>query len=76
VDTAIGKIEEIRATPISSLCEVRIGNAILYLNPQGDFLMRGQLVDKRNKRKLAIFADPNCGYCKRFEHDLGAVTEA
>ena len=22
------------------------------------------------KRKLAIFADPNCGYCKRFEADL------
>jgi len=22
------------------------------------------------KRKLAIFADPNCGYCKRFEKDL------
>lgn len=22
------------------------------------------------KRKLAVFADPNCGYCKRFERDL------
>lgn len=22
------------------------------------------------KRKLAVFADPNCGYCKRFETDL------
>ena len=22
------------------------------------------------KRKVAIFADPNCGYCKRFERDL------
>ncbi len=21
-------------------------------------------------RKLAVFADPNCGYCKRFERDL------
>ncbi len=25
------------------------------------------------KRKLAIFADPNCGYCKRFERDLEKV---
>ena len=25
------------------------------------------------KRKLAIFADPNCGYCKRFERDLGKI---
>ena len=21
-------------------------------------------------RKLVVFADPNCGYCKRFERDL------
>lgn len=26
-------------------------------------------------RKLAIFADPNCGYCKRFEKDLQAVKD-
>lgn len=27
------------------------------------------------KRKLAIFADPNCGYCKRFEHTLQDVKD-
>ena len=26
-------------------------------------------------RKLVIFADPNCGYCKRFEKDLQAVKD-
>ena len=25
------------------------------------------------KRKLAVFADPNCGYCKRFERDLQKI---
>ena len=25
------------------------------------------------KRKLAVFEDPNCGYCKRFERDLAKV---
>lgn len=25
------------------------------------------------KRKLVVFADPNCGYCKRFERDLRNV---
>lgn len=25
-------------------------------------------------RKLAVFADPNCGYCKRFEQALSSVT--
>ena len=27
------------------------------------------------KRTLAIFADPNCGYCKRFEKDLAKVND-
>lgn len=26
-------------------------------------------------RKMAVFADPNCGYCKRFERDLAAVKD-
>jgi thiol:disulfide interchange protein DsbC len=26
-------------------------------------------------RKLAIFADPNCGYCKRFERDVAALKD-
>lgn len=26
-------------------------------------------------RKLIVFADPNCGYCKRFERDLQAVKD-
>ena len=25
------------------------------------------------ERKLVVFADPNCGYCKKFEKDLQAV---
>lgn len=26
-------------------------------------------------RKLAVFADPNCGYCKRFERDLMTIKD-
>ncbi|MBL8287351.1 MAG: DsbC family protein [Rubrivivax sp.] len=26
-------------------------------------------------RKLAVFVDPNCGYCKRFERDLASVKD-
>jgi thiol:disulfide interchange protein DsbC len=26
-------------------------------------------------RKLVVFADPNCGYCKRFERDLNGVRD-
>ena len=102
----IGKVDEIRRTPMPGLFEIRAGTEIFYADAQGEFLINGQLVstrDKRNlteervakltsiefdklplkdaftivrgdgKRKMAIFADPNCGYCKRFERDLQKV---
>ncbi len=31
------------------------------------------IVRGNGKRKLAVFEDPNCGYCKRFETDLKNV---
>jgi len=31
------------------------------------------IVRGNGKRKLAVFEDPNCGYCKRFERDLQQV---
>jgi thiol:disulfide interchange protein DsbC len=33
------------------------------------------IVHGNGKRKMAIFEDPNCGYCKRFERDLQKVTD-
>jgi thiol:disulfide interchange protein DsbC len=33
------------------------------------------IVRGNGKRKLAVFEDPNCGYCKRFERDLQAVND-
>lgn len=29
----------------------------------------------KGTRKLAYFADPNCGYCKKFEQDLKAIND-
>lgn len=31
------------------------------------------IVRGNGKRKLAVFEDPNCGYCKRFERELQSV---
>jgi thiol:disulfide interchange protein DsbC len=31
------------------------------------------IVRGNGQRKLAVFEDPNCGYCKRFERDLQKV---
>ncbi|MCW5653086.1 DsbC family protein [Hydrogenophaga sp.] len=33
------------------------------------------IVRGNGKRKLAVFEDPNCGYCKRFERDLLKVKD-
>jgi len=33
------------------------------------------VVRGNGKRKMAVFEDPNCGYCKRFERDLQKVND-
>jgi thiol:disulfide interchange protein DsbC len=101
------KIDEISRTAMPGLLEVRInGTDIVYTDPDGNFLIQGNLIDTRarrnlteervekltavdfdalplkdsitivrgnGKRKVALFEDPNCGYCKRFERDLQRV---
>ena len=100
-------IDEVRASPVPGLYEVRFGGAeIIYVDATGQFLIQGALIDTRTlanlteerieqitavpfdklplkdalvikqgqgERKLAVFADPNCGYCKRFERDLAKI---
>lgn len=41
----------------------------------GKLPVRDAIVIKQGTgaRKMAVFADPNCGYCKRFERDVAAV---
>jgi thiol:disulfide interchange protein DsbC len=34
-----------------------------------------KIVRGNGKRKLAVFEDPNCGYCKRFEADLQKIND-
>lgn len=100
------KIDEIQATAMPGLYEVRVGTDLFYTDAKGNYLIQGELFDtkaRRNltedritkltavdfaalplkdaftivrgdgKRKLAVFEDPNCGYCKRFERDLQSV---
>jgi thiol:disulfide interchange protein DsbC len=101
------KIDEVRATPIPGLYEVRYdGSELLYTDAKGEFLIQGAIIETKTganlteerqdklsavnfaalplkdavqlkqgdgSRKLAVFVDPNCGYCKRFERDLAAL---
>lgn len=102
----LGKIDDVTKTPMPGLFEVRIGTDIFYTDPDGNFLIQGNLIDTKaqrslteermdkllaidfaslplkdaftlvrgsGKRKLAVFEDPNCGYCKKFERDLQKV---
>lgn len=101
-------VDNISATPITGLYEVRSGTHILYTDATGRYLMESaQLVDLKTKTNLTnqsvgfataiaqadlplkssfvthkegaganqivIFADPNCGYCKRLEGELGKL---
>jgi thiol:disulfide interchange protein DsbC len=103
---ALTQIDEVSATPMPGLYEVRIGTELLYSDAEGNFLIQGTLLDTRErrnlteeridqltaidfadlqlehaftivrgdgKRQLAVFEDPNCPYCKRFEHDLAQI---
>ncbi len=102
------KIDEVVATPMAGLYEVRMGTDLFYSDAKGNYLIQGELIDtaahrnltedRINKltavdfnslalkdaiktvkgngsRKLAVFEDPNCGYCKRFEKDLQNVKD-
>ncbi|MEO8389872.1 MAG: DsbC family protein [Polaromonas sp.] len=56
-----------------NLTEERIGklSAVDFEKlPLGDAV---KIVRGDGKRKLAVFEDPNCGYCKRFERDLTSI---
>jgi thiol:disulfide interchange protein DsbC len=100
------QIDEVRATPMPGLYEVRTGTALFYTDANGDWVLQGSLIDARarknlteerlnkltaitfgdlpmhnaftivrgtGKRQIALFEDPNCGYCKHFEQDLQKV---
>jgi thiol:disulfide interchange protein DsbC len=103
----LGPIDEVRATEIRGIYEVRVNESeIYYTDSKGNYLFQGNLIDTRAKRnlteervakltaiqfdalpfkdaftivrgngqrKVAVFEDPNCGYCKRFERDLQKV---
>lgn len=99
------RLEEIRATPMPGVYEVRLGSDLLiYVDGDGRYMFyQGDLVEiasQRNltrerveelqtidfrtlpldlairqvngngKRVVAVFEDPNCGYCKRLRADL------
>jgi len=60
---------------MSNLTEARIDklNAVAF----ADLPIKDAMLIKQGTgaRKMAVFVDPNCGYCKRFERDLVAIKD-
>jgi thiol:disulfide interchange protein DsbC len=68
-----GSLIEVKT--MSNLTEARIEklSAVNF----SDLPLKDAFVIKQGTgaRKLAVFVDPNCGYCKRFERDLATVKD-
>jgi thiol:disulfide interchange protein DsbC len=98
------KVDEVRATPLPGIFEVRIQNELLYVDERARYMFYGgdliDLAERRNltrerveellsidfrelplelalvqrigkaSRRIAVFEDPNCGYCRKLRADL------
>ncbi|MYN14042.1 thioredoxin fold domain-containing protein [Pusillimonas sp. TS35] len=96
----------VAGTPFAGLYEIRLGNDLVYVDRDVNYIMQGTLIDAQRRldltaerlealskvpfaslpfelavkivkgdgsRKMAIFEDPNCPYCKRLHETLKGV---
>jgi thiol:disulfide interchange protein DsbC len=68
-------IKSISKSPIVGLYEVNLGTQIVYSDANGDlpFANAVKVVKGNGSRKIAVFSDPNCPYCKQLETTLKSV---
>ncbi len=66
-----GSLIDVRAQ--RNLTEERINKLTAIKFDELPFKDAFTIVRGNGKRKIAVFEDPNCGYCKRFERDLQKV---
>ena len=66
-----GNIIDLRAK--RNLTEERVTKLTAVKFEELPFKDAFTIVRGNGKRRLAVFEDPNCGYCKRFERDLQKV---
>jgi thiol:disulfide interchange protein DsbC len=67
----MGPMIDVKTKENLTEARLRVINAIAF--DKLDFKNAIKIVRGDGSRKLAIFEDPNCGYCKRFERDLLGV---
>jgi thiol:disulfide interchange protein DsbC len=69
----IGSLVDTKSKENVTELRTRQLNAVKFENLPLDSAVK--IVRGNGSRKVAIFADPNCGYCKRFERDLLGVSD-
>ena len=63
----------IDAATRTNVTEARINKLLAVKFADLPFQQAIKLVRGNGQRQLAVFEDPNCGYCKRFEKDLNSM---
>ena len=69
----IGTLVDVKTKENVTEARQRQVNAVKFENLPLDSAFK--IVRGNGSRKVAIFADPNCGYCKRFERDLLGISD-
>jgi len=69
---SIGPIVDLKTRENVTEARLRHVNAINFHTLPFDSAIK--IVRGDGSRKIALFEDPNCGYCKRFERDLQGVS--
>lgn len=66
-----GKLIDLKSK--RDLTEARVNKLVAVNFKDLPFKDSFKIVRGNGQRKLAVFEDPNCGYCKRFERDLQSI---
>jgi len=69
----IGSLVDLRTRENVTEARLRQLNKVNFADLPLDSAIK--IVRGNGSRKVAIFEDPNCGYCKRFERDLAGVND-
>ncbi len=69
----LGSIVDLRTKENITEARMRQVNKVSFADLPLDSAIK--IVRGNGSRKVAIFEDPNCGYCKRFERDLAGVSD-
>jgi thiol:disulfide interchange protein DsbC len=70
---ALGPIVDVKTKENLTEARLRQVNLVKFSDLPLDSAIK--IVRGNGSRKIALFEDPNCGYCKRFERDFQGVTD-